>query len=236
MQGGLFGRQAPIVGIHSDEIWVGPGVRAVATAHRLGKVAPLTTVIAPSRLSSAALHGIRLLLGQPLLQRLSSGRFRSRGAEQSAASISVAGVPGVVAIWIEHRVLGTVTLEELAHAIASGHVPTSELAAFAADLAGGQRPLAVHTSPRLSTCPGEGGSPHQRGRATNEDFHGHGHPRRRPWSFPGGLRGAYTVSGRVTVRCPAARRPPRTPQPGATCGATVSLLVSWRVGSVGGAG
>jgi hypothetical protein len=54
---------------------------------------------------------IRLPLGQPLLQRLSSGRFRSRGAEQSAPLISVAGVPGVVALWIEHRVLGSVTLD-----------------------------------------------------------------------------------------------------------------------------
>src|SRR5829696_2623262 len=132
VQSGLFRRQSPVAGIQSDEIWVGPGVRAVATAHRLGKAAPLTTVVAPSRLSSVALDGIRLLLGQPLLQRLSSGRFRRRGAEQSAASISVAGVPGVVAIWVERRVLGAVTLEELAHVIASGHVPTSELAALAA--------------------------------------------------------------------------------------------------------
>jgi hypothetical protein len=54
VQGCLFGRQAPAARIRSDEIWVGPGVRAVATAHRLGKIAPLMTVVAPSRLSCAA--------------------------------------------------------------------------------------------------------------------------------------------------------------------------------------
>jgi hypothetical protein len=54
---------------------VGPEVRAVATAHRLGKVAPLTTVVAPSRLVRCP-DRIRLRLGQPLLQRLPPGRFR----------------------------------------------------------------------------------------------------------------------------------------------------------------
>ena len=65
-------------------------MQTVATAHRLSKVAPLTTVVAPSRLSSAALDGVRLLLSQPPLQRLSSGRLRHRGADQSFRPLVVA--------------------------------------------------------------------------------------------------------------------------------------------------
>lgn len=128
MQSGLFCRQARTTPVEPNEVWISPRVRAVAADHQLGQLPPPTTVIAPFRLPSV-LDGVRLLLGQPLVQRLPSSLLRSGGAESTGASVLVTRVPGVVAVSIEHRVLGAITLEELADVIASRHVPTSELAA-----------------------------------------------------------------------------------------------------------
>jgi hypothetical protein len=56
--------------------------------------------------------------------------FRSSSTEEKGTQVSVSGVPGVVAVFVEHCVLGAVAFEDLADVIASGHVPTSELAAL----------------------------------------------------------------------------------------------------------
>ncbi len=55
--------------------------------------------------------------------------FGSGGTEPQGASVPVTGVPGVVAVSVEHGVLGTVTLEELTDVVASGHLLTPRLAA-----------------------------------------------------------------------------------------------------------
>jgi len=128
VQSGLFGRQARVPSVGANEVWISPRVRALAAGHQLGQIATLPTVIAPLGLP-AVLDGVRLLFGQPLVQGLPLGLFGSGGAESTGASVSVTCVPDVVAVSIEHRVLGAVTLEELASVIASSHVPTSELAA-----------------------------------------------------------------------------------------------------------
>jgi hypothetical protein len=128
VQSGLLGRQTRIAPVEPNEVWISPGVRALTALHQLGELLSLTTVVTPGWFSSV-LYGIRLFLGQPLVQRLPPGLFGSGGAESTAAPVSVTRVPGVVAVSVEHCVLGAVTLKELADVITSGHVPTSELAA-----------------------------------------------------------------------------------------------------------
>jgi hypothetical protein len=87
----------------------------------LGYLPPLAAVIAPSGLRSV-LGRVRLVLGQPLVQGLPSRRLRGGGPEPARASVSITGVPGVVARAIQHRVFGAVALKKFAGVIASGHV------------------------------------------------------------------------------------------------------------------
>jgi hypothetical protein len=99
---------------------------AVGARHELSDLT-LGSAVAPA--IHLILVGVGLFLGKPPFERLPLGRFGSGRAELEGSPISVACVPGVVAISVERCILGAVTLEELAGVIASGHVVTSELAA-----------------------------------------------------------------------------------------------------------
>jgi hypothetical protein len=124
VQGGLFGRQTCTLTIWPNQIWISPRMRSVAATDQMSDLA-LAIPVAPFEIAALAVDNVQLFLGEQLLQGFPAGRFRSGGAESKHALVSVTGVPGVVAISVEHRVLGAVTLEEFAGVIVSGHVPTS---------------------------------------------------------------------------------------------------------------
>jgi hypothetical protein len=120
VQGSLFGRQARITVVKADEIRIGSRVFPVATCDELSDLALGTTVIPLGNLT-LVVSRIRLLLGQPLIQGLPLGLFRSGGAEQQGAPVTVARIASVVAFSVEQCVLSAVTFEDLPGVITSGH-------------------------------------------------------------------------------------------------------------------
>jgi hypothetical protein len=125
---GLLSRELCVGAVAAEKAWISPRVRALAASDQLSELA-LAPTVAPCFVSCVVIDDIGLFLGEQLVQGLPLRCLCGCRSESEGTSVPVAGVPGIVAVAVEQRVFGAVAFEWLAGIIASGHLPTSELAA-----------------------------------------------------------------------------------------------------------